>query len=409
MEKNIEIITKKGICMSCGVCSAICPEGAISMTLEKGVYIPKIDKKKCINCSKCLLVCPKNKSILKKTNNILAGNYIKCYSGFSVDKNLRFESSSGGVIPAILNFALQKKIIDGVLMVKSSKESPIINEYFIAKTKEDVYLGIGSKYGPVKLDEVLKKLKNLSGKFIFVGKPCDIEAMKKAEKIDRNLEGKIILYFGLFCNHTPNLFATRFLLDKLKIKNLDFLKYRGGGWPGFMTIVQKDKKIKVPISSYWNIIGSDYFTPEGCLTCSDHLSELADISFGDAWLPEFKNDKLGTSIIISRTEKGCDLLKKAKNAISISPLKIQRIISSQIIQLYLKKKIIKARTKLLKKDIVYENVLEPNIIDYIASGLLLINSKLPPIKMFFLYNKIVKHFCYRLAKIYFKKYEDINN
>ena len=59
-------------------------------------------------------------------------------------------------------------------------------------------------------------------------------------------------------------------------------------------------------------MGSDYFTPDGCNVCSDHLAELADISFGDAWLPEFEVDKLGTSIAISRTKLGEEFLAKAR-------------------------------------------------------------------------------------------------
>jgi len=46
--------------------------------------------------------------------------------------------------------------------------------------------------------------------------------------------------------------------------------------------------------------------------CYDHLNEFADISFGDAWLPEVVKHRKGETIVITRTEKGESLIQKAK-------------------------------------------------------------------------------------------------
>ena len=43
------------LCVQCGKCASVCPEGAISKN-KNGVYV--VDKKKCTGCGKCREVCP---------------------------------------------------------------------------------------------------------------------------------------------------------------------------------------------------------------------------------------------------------------------------------------------------------------------------------------------------------------
>ncbi len=56
----IQIVEKKGdakpmVCVQCGKCAQVCPEGAITQN-AKGVYM--INKKKCTGCGKCVEACP---------------------------------------------------------------------------------------------------------------------------------------------------------------------------------------------------------------------------------------------------------------------------------------------------------------------------------------------------------------
>jgi len=41
------------------------------------------------------------------------------------------------------------------------------------------------------------------------------------------------------------------------------------------------------------------------------VNQLPDISFGDAWLPELAEEKIGASVVISRSRIGEDLLQQA--------------------------------------------------------------------------------------------------
>ena len=50
---TIEETTKRGLCVSCGSCKAVCPTEAITYSFQYGIFVPSINKEKCINCSKC--------------------------------------------------------------------------------------------------------------------------------------------------------------------------------------------------------------------------------------------------------------------------------------------------------------------------------------------------------------------
>ena len=56
---------KPSVCIQCGKCASVCPEGAINQNVN-GVYL--IDKKKCTGCGKCRNICPM-KVIITLDNN----------------------------------------------------------------------------------------------------------------------------------------------------------------------------------------------------------------------------------------------------------------------------------------------------------------------------------------------------
>ena len=84
--------------------------------------------------------------------------------------------------------------------------------------------------------------------------------------------------------------------------------------------------------------------------CPDQAAELADISFGDAWLPEFKHEKTGISIIVSRTMAGENLIKQARaaNVVSLIRSDIKKIEQSQRVNMKIKKSDLSYRLSFLK-------------------------------------------------------------
>lgn len=375
-DETIEDIVKNDLCTGCGSCVALCPSEAIKLTIDekKGIYVPELNEEKCSGCGICYEVCPGHEVGFKQLNlqifekeldNIMIGNYLNCYTGHATDYDIRYNSASGGLITALLIFALEEGIIDGALVVEMNEENPLEPEPFIARTKEEIISASKSKYCPVPSNIALKEILKGEGKFAVVGLPCHIHGIRKAEQINKKLKQKIILHLGLFCNHTPTLLATEFLLKKVKVKkeNVKRLDFRGEGWPGRTKISLGNSELLLPFS--WNFVGSYFFTPVRCFLCSDFVNELSDLSFADAWLPEFSEDKTGKSIIISKSELGEKLLQemKLKRMMELNKISAKKVIQSSQRMFHFKKLNLDARIRLFNKDIKYDNIFKSNYFD----------------------------------------------
>ncbi len=325
---NIKNIVKKGLCIGCGTCVGVCPTDAVEIKINKrGFYTPKINEKKCTDCDLCSKICPQinktknfdelNKFVFGKTSDDkIIGNYINCYVGHSTDENLRFEASSGGVVTQLLITALEKGIIDGALVTRMRKDDPLIPDPFIARTKEEIISAMGSKYCPVPANIMLKEIINSkkNEKFAVVGLPCQIIGIRKLEMINKKLQEKIVLHIGLFCASTKSFFGTDFILKKKKIekKNVRSIKYRGKDWPGYMQIEHTKGNILLPHLHplYFGAV-YPFFTNVCCMECANHLPMFSDMSVGDPW--GIKKDVKGSSLLISRTMFGEEIIKISSN------------------------------------------------------------------------------------------------
>ncbi len=343
---NIKLVNDRlpTFCYGCGTCSGVCPNDAIVMRLdrEKGVYLPEIDENKCNGCGICTQVCPwrfldkreLDIFVYNKHSNDILGNHLGCYLGYAANVKLRKASTSGGLVSALLSFALEEGIIDGALVTRMSKTEPLTPEPFIARTKDEIISAAGSKYIPVPANVALKEILRKKGKYAVVGLPCHIQGIRKAEKINEKLNERIVLHLGLMCSGTISSYGTNLLLKSLNInhKNLSQIYYRGDGWPGGFRAVLKNgtQTLVIPHSDYFSIIR--FYLPFPCLVCWDPTNELSDISFADDWLDPIRNsDNKGTSLIVSRTERGEELLKVAesKGIIKIDRISPQEVIKAQ--------------------------------------------------------------------------------
>jgi coenzyme F420 hydrogenase subunit beta len=351
---TIAKVVENGLCVGCGTCVGLCPDEAITIQKSNGLFLPLIDFTKCSTCGLCIRVCPGyalnfdnlNLFVFKrKPTNAHLGNYLECRVGHATTDS-RYSSSSGGIVTELLIFALESGLIDGALVVKMDKMNPLEPVSFIARTKEDLISASKSKYCPVSLNRGLKQILSEEGKFAVVGLPCHIHGIRKAEAALGCLKTKIVLHVGLMCSHTINFYGTDFILDLFHVRKDDVtaLDYRGHGWPGALVIKHKNcSDIEIPYvgswHSYWPVFSSFFFTPERCLSCPDQVNELADISVGDAWLPEFKHEQCGESVIVTRTSAAEDVfsLAIAKGVISVMPVSPEKIVLSQATPLQFKK------------------------------------------------------------------------
>lgn len=345
--KTIQEVVKQGLCTGCGTCIAICPKNALTVTesSESGTYLPMLNDAKCNQCGVCLRICPGAKidynelnlfAFNKEPKNSLIGNYSNCYVGCATDRKLRYKSASGGLVTALSTFALETGDVNGVLVTRMRCETPLRPESFIAKTREEIMSATGSKYCPVSANISLKEIIEKKGCFIVVGLPCHIQGLRKAQVLNKELRNNVSYCFGLVCNHTPSFHATRYLLRKFKIPEEKIVKldYRGTGWPGGMKIVLDDGSdafIPQFSSYYWGFVFQRFFWPRRCMVCDDKLCQLADITFMDAWLPQFSSDNIGTSLVIVRSKRGEKFLEKAMKhkVITLQATSIKSVTNAQ--------------------------------------------------------------------------------
>jgi coenzyme F420-reducing hydrogenase beta subunit/polysaccharide pyruvyl transferase WcaK-like protein len=350
--RNISSVVLNNLCNSCGSCAGICPKGCISLDISRsGILLePKVNELHCIHCGLCIKVCP---GIGWDVNDLLPeehqgssvdylGNVSNCYIGFSQNNEIRFNSASGGIVSELLIYLLENGYIDGAIVSRMIIGSPLETETFIATTKDQILSSAKSIYCPVPVGKILSEIMTKNGKYAFVGLPCHIAGLRKAQRKNKLLNERIIFTIGLFCSRTPNYQATNNLLNNIGVdkKEISNIEYRGRGHPGKLRIALKNgSEIFVDHLDYryWGYTFQYNFKPLRCWLCHDHSAMLADISCGDNWINTgfFQNDKLGSSIIIVRTLLMEEILSQMVkiNKITLEKVTDQQIIDSQNLRL----------------------------------------------------------------------------
>ncbi|CAJ36737.1 putative coenzyme F420 hydrogenase, beta subunit [Methanocella arvoryzae MRE50] len=292
-----------------------------------------------------------------------------------LDSEIRNNSTSGGLVTQLLICALNNGLITGAVVTRMSKDNPLVPEPFIARTQEEIIEASCSKYCPVPVNMALKELVKTGSKetIAVVGLPCHIHGLQKAKY--KGLFKCNLIFFGIFCGHTPSFNATQWLLRQngINVADVKQIEYRGKGWPGSMTVTCMDgSKVSLDYHMYWDSGFGKYFFPPRCTLCYDGTAEFADISFGDAWLPRFKNDRIGTSVIISRTSVGDRLLSQCKGIIELQKVDRDEVVASQRSMLAYKKKGYSAR-KAIRRFTQHKtpdyNITEvkPKFVDYLGA------------------------------------------
>lgn len=348
--KNISTVVAKGLCLQCGSCVSICPKSCITLKRDwRWNFVPKIDEEDCVNCGLCLEVCPgygvnfEELTCLpslkrREKRNDYIGEYLAAFLGYSTEDRIRKRASSGGLIPALLLYLLETRKISGVLTVRSKDGEPFNPDVFIAQSPHEILESMQSKYHPVPLNVKLNDLERSKGKFAIVGLPCQIHGLRKYENIRKILEERIFLRIGLFCGLNLRFDSLDFFASKVRedLKDLKKVSYREGGWPGKMVLYFKNGNEHIFDKNIVNHV----YTLQRCIYCIDHTNELADISCGDAWLPELRNkDRLGWSIVVSRSVRGNEILDELenKNKLFLQKIDVGEVIRSQSGMLIFKK------------------------------------------------------------------------
>jgi coenzyme F420 hydrogenase subunit beta len=244
------------------------------------------------------------------------GPILEIWEGYAADPEVRFNGSSGGLASALALYCLEKGGMSGVLHTGPDADQPLKNKTYFSQGWTGLLQRTGSRYAPASPCDGISRIEEASGSSVFVGKGCDVEAIRKAQEVRPELGTKLGLAIGIFCAGTPSSQATLRLLTQLGVNpgGVADMRYRGKGWPGNFTVTMRDgpPPVSIPYMDAWEFLQK--YRPHRCYLCPDSTAELADISCGDPWYREVKEDPQGFSLVLVRTERGRQIVHGAIEA-----------------------------------------------------------------------------------------------
>ncbi|UCC18507.1 MAG: Coenzyme F420 hydrogenase/dehydrogenase, beta subunit C-terminal domain [Promethearchaeota archaeon] len=341
-EDLIKEVHEVGICQQCGGCVSFCNsiENEVIDFKEPNLPPEYINRKKCLECGICYLICPQthlldedlNKTFKFSDFSLMPIGFVdNIYSCQSMDKDFLKYGTDGGVVNTLINYLIEKKIIEGAIVAKT--KSPFSREAIIAKSKEDLIDASGTKLDiSTQLDTVQKfhtytsSLPNLRRykfrKLAFVGTPCQIYTIRCMQNLGIIPSENIEICLGLFCYE--NFFFDRIKLRqfeeqfKIKFKNIKRINIKEN-----LIIELKDHKTSQNLINISFKELKDYMRP-ACEFCKDFTNIYADISFGGLGSP----DKFTT--VITRTKKGKDIIHRIIKTGMINCLSIDSSIKKKM-------------------------------------------------------------------------------
>ena len=372
-------------CIGCGMCAAICPRARLAISWnERGEYNPKEVEENCAkcneNCSLCYQVCPAHGQTKNETEvgtdlygNILGvhfrketGYYLDSFVGYSNDH--RATSASGGMASWTLEALLSSGEVDAVAAVGRTSNPDKLFEFKMCQSVEEIRDCGRSAYYPVEISQVIQYILHNEGRYAIIGLPCVCKSIRLAQDKLPKLKRRITHVLGLTCGHQCSKFFAEYICAL------------GGGDPhDLREIIFRTKDLSQPASNHgitfrsgegdtlvhkqvlWKdgvglAYTSGYFQLPGCFYCDDVFAECADMTFMDAWLPDYVKDPEGTSLVVVRGKQINAMLQKAisDDTISCHTLPIDKIIQSQrgVVHRKRVRKTEKGNTPQLREDIL---------------------------------------------------------
>lgn len=360
--KSLAQIIDNDLCHRCGSCVGICPTQVLGLDSEEFPVVKNLNA--CTDCDLCVRVCPGDefsapsiaKELFGETPEIYNthGSFKEANISYAADKEIRYQSSSGGLVTGLLLSMLENKEIDGALVVCSDENVPWKGKPIIARTKDDLMSSLKSKYAISPTNVAFQEIIDTPGKYAIVGLPCQIHGYHKASKLNKKLKERVVLSVGIFCHAAVEHEPMRWIWNNIVSdkENVDRFIPREGKHPGTPYVKYKDgtmmplyypqKKGYRPSSTEMLNVLYRLYTPPRCMTCYDSTAEFADIAVGDPWMapPQEGIDFYqGYSFTLARTERGVVALKNAENRqdIFVVPIREDQARRSNIMMAYEKR------------------------------------------------------------------------
>lgn len=340
--KTIEDVVSNGLCAGCGACAGVVPDNIVRMELSTAGYLrPKAKQPlDLVQQRNALVACPSvnlEHSELEADNLRIWGPTRTVATAFSTDSEIRQLGSSGGVVSALALYLLESGSVDFVAQIAVSEEDPLANRVQQSRTRQDVLHAAGSRYAPAAPLERIREFLGTGERFAFIGKPCDVAALRALAKVDERVSRQVPYMISFMCAGVPSLKGTHALLKKMGVAREEVVgfRYRGDGWPGMAKATTRDGRVaEMDYNASWGSVLNRYLQYR-CKICPDGTGEFADVVCADAWYgvdgyPDF-TERDGRSLLLARTAAGEELVAMAveSGCISTASISIEDVAKMQ--------------------------------------------------------------------------------
>lgn len=336
VQMSISDVVSGGFCVGCGACAAAAPDVRMHIS-ELGIQQADLDAADATQRARADSVCPFSAATPDETvvgNSLFQGpglahderigHFDLLAAGFISDDAGREASSSGGLTNWMLGALLEAGRIDGVIHVGAAPADGdgALFGYRVSTTRDEIRGQRKSKYYSTEMSEAIAAIRGDGRRYAFVGVPCFVTAARHLSRTDPEIGAQLVYFVGLVCGHMKSMrfaeamawqigVAPEDLADvdfRLKVSDATANRYH------FAAKSKTENKWRSHIASslYGGNWGTAFFQLKACDYCDDIFAETADIAFGDAWIPRYENDWLGTNILVSRRPELTQMLKEAE-------------------------------------------------------------------------------------------------
>ena len=232
------------------------------------------------------------------------------YAAINNDEKVRENSSSGGVFSL---FAEQFDVVYGVAMTEDCYGAEMI------RVEEDITSLRGSKYFQAKVGDAFRNVKKDledGKKVLFSGTGCQINGLNcfLGKRYDT------LICVDVICHGTPSpkLWREYVLFQERKYGKLEKVNFRckDDSWVDF-GIMENQLYFSKDTDPFMRMFLRNYCLRPSCYNCHAKYYKTSDVTIADFWgienvAPEM-NDGKGTSLVITRTDKGQALFDSVKS------------------------------------------------------------------------------------------------
>ncbi|RAK09930.1 coenzyme F420-reducing hydrogenase beta subunit [Salipiger aestuarii] len=332
LHDEIGPVLKAGLCVGCGACAVRAPD-AIRMSRDSDGVMQAVIADAAALDAEPGGVCPFSDATPDEGavgtrvfgTDVPAdprlGRVRRSYAGFAAAADFRAKGSSGGMATWVLVEAMRQGMIDAVVNVHPAKDGGLFN-FAVARSEAEIRAGAKTRYYSVSFDTALRDAIDGSGRIAFVGVPCFVTAVRHLAAADPAVGDALALTVAIICGHMKSPGFAESLAWQVGVAPDDIAAVdfrvkqpdRSAKMYGFSAISKATGETRMkPMAQLagrrWD---GGYFRLAACDFCDDVVGETADVSFGDAWLPEYDADPGGTNVVMVRSPAIETLIETAR-------------------------------------------------------------------------------------------------